>query len=446
MHINPTASRLAAASAFALCAVAPANGQETAPPAVPVVIHACYVPLTGTVYRIKAPGVRDACSSTAHLEFQWTDGDGALRLSDAAGGDLSGTFGAALVVGLQGHAVSNTAPTAGQVLTFDGTKWGPAAASGGVGADGSFLATGVPGVGAIPATGPGVRMMWYPAKAAFRAGATGAGYWDDSNVGNYSIALGLNVMASGTRSIAIGNQNVASGDASVALGGGSTASGASSTAIGPSTRATGLESIAIGSNVEASGFASTALGMFASTNGMTGSFVYGDASGGCCSSISNTAPNQFVVRSQQIWFGTNNTVNPPANAYIGTSTGAYLSTGGVWTNVSDVNRKHLFTEISSDEVLDRLAAMPVREWSYKAEADSIRHIGPTAHDFYAAFHLGSSDMSIPTIDADGVSLAAIKALAKRTRELQAENADLKSRLATLESEMRDLQRRSAERP
>ena len=64
----------------------------------PAVIHACYVPLTGTMYRIKEAGLRTACSSTSHVEFQWTDGDGALRPTGAAAGDL---------------------------LQFDGTQWKP---------------------------------------------------------------------------------------------------------------------------------------------------------------------------------------------------------------------------------------------------------------------------------------------------------------------------------
>ena len=41
-------------------------------------------------------------------------------------------------------------------------------------------------------------------------------------------------------------------------------------------------------------------------------------------------------------------------------------------------------------VLERLAGLSIQSWSYKTE-DSIRHIGPTAEDFYAAFGLGSDD-------------------------------------------------------
>jgi hypothetical protein len=49
----------------------------------------------------------------------------------AAGGDLSGTYPDPVVKALQGKAVSNVAPAAGQILKFDGTQWVAGAAPGG---------------------------------------------------------------------------------------------------------------------------------------------------------------------------------------------------------------------------------------------------------------------------------------------------------------------------
>ena len=50
-------------------------------------------------------------------------------------------------------------------------------------------------------------------------------------------------------------------------------------------------------------------------------------------------------------------------------------------------------------------------WRYRTEDSTVYHIGPTAQDFHAAFGLnGPDDTHIATVDADGVSLAAIKGL------------------------------------
>ena len=57
--------------------------------------------------------------------------------------------------------------------------------------DGGFVARGTFGTGNIPASGLGARMMWHPAKAAFRAGEATIPVWDDGNVGVYSTAFGF---------------------------------------------------------------------------------------------------------------------------------------------------------------------------------------------------------------------------------------------------------------
>ena len=89
---------------------------------------------------------------------------------------------------------------------------------------------------------------------------------------------------------------------------------------------------------------------------------------------------------------------------------------------------------------------PVTEWSYKAQDAAIRHMGPTAQDFHAAFGLGEDPLRIGTLDADGVALAGVKAVEARTRHLRAElerahaqvaalmddNAAIRDRLSRLE--------------
>ena len=51
-------------------------------------------------------------------------------------------------------------------------------------------------------------------------------------------------------------------------------------------------------------------------------------------------------------------------------------------------------------------------------------MGPTAQDFRAAFGLGDFPLRINTIDADGIALAAINALERRTRDLPQRAADV----------------------
>ena len=104
-----------------------------------------------------------------------------------------------------------------------------------------------------------------------------------------------------------------------------------------------------------------------------------------------------------------------AGQTISSWTGAYLSDGGVWTNASDRNLKENFAEVDTRDVLARVAALPVTQWSYRNEP-GVRRIGPVAQDFHAAFGLGNSDKTIATGDEAGVALAAIQGLHQLMRE------------------------------
>ena len=117
--------------------------------------------------------------------------------------------------------------------------------------------------GGPPVEGAGTRMMWYPDKAAFRAGrvsGTGAVNWDKDSIGNYSFAWGWNNKASGNRATAWGGSTEASGSASTAWGVLTEASGYLSTAWGDNTEASGIYATSWGENTEASGFYSTSWG------------------------------------------------------------------------------------------------------------------------------------------------------------------------------------------
>jgi hypothetical protein len=104
----------------------------------------------------------------------------------------------------------------------------------------------------------------------------------------------------------------------------------------------------------------------------------------------------------------------------------------VLTQTSDRNAKENFAPVSPQEVLDKVAALPITTWNFKEMKDG-RHMGPMAQDFYAAFGLGGGNTTITAVDPDGVALAAIQGLNQKLEEQRAENAELKQRLSQLEN-------------
>jgi len=118
---------------------------------------------------------------------------------------------------------------------------------------------------------------------------------------------------------------------------------------------------------------------------------------------------------------------------ISTSMGAWLSDGGAWNNASDRNRKDGFSPVNPREVLNKVAALQIQTWHYTNETAEIRHLGPVAQDFHAAFGLGSDDKSISTVDAAGVALAAIQGLNQKLEEKDARIAALERSVAELKT-------------
>ncbi len=86
------------------------------------------------------------------------------------------------------------------------------------------------------------------------------------------------------------------------------------------------------------------------------------------------------------------------------------------TFVSGRHVKEVAAPADSSDVLRRLAALPISVWTYREGGESTRHIGPMAQDFAAAFGMGQSDRYINSIDAIGVTMAAVQALAVQVRE------------------------------
>jgi hypothetical protein len=144
--------------------------------------------------------------------------------------------------------------------------------------------------------------------------------------------------------------------------------------------------------------------------------------------LTDTGPNSFVARAS----GGFTFYTAP-----GTSNGATLAAGsGSWSSVSDRNAKANFSAVDGQAVLARLAALPIATWNYKAQPDSVRHMGPTAQDFREAFGLGEDERHISAVDAQGVALAAIQALYEEVKRALGEKdqqiTELRARLAHLE--------------
>jgi hypothetical protein len=136
-------------------------------------------------------------------------------------------------------------------------------------------------------------------------------------------------------------------------------------------------------------------------------------------------------------------IEPPIRSLQGTITtpGVYAgvtvpSGAGAWDTLSDVNSKTDWKTVDPELFLRGIAGMNIKSWRYQAQSEGIRHVGPTAQDFRAAFGLGTSEKTISTVDADGASMLAIQALAKRTDELRAATQkieELEKRLAAIEA-------------
>jgi trimeric autotransporter adhesin len=322
--------------------------------------------------------------------------------------------------------------------------------------------------------------------------------------GDYSTSMGYS-SAGGNYSTSLGN-STAEGDYSTSMGV-SDASGFRSVAMGDSD-AGGLYATAIGIS-EADGDYSFAAGTSAFA-GNEGSFVWADNSTGAV--FADTAANQFLIRAaggvgigtaapetplhiadlHGITLGTSATgggytalridlsaaqsgyaelqaISSAGSSFgplilqanggnvgIGTTTpaskltvnGNILATGTI-TGSSDRNVKEHFSPVSARDVLEKVSALPISEWNYKADNETLRHIGPMAQDFYAAFNVGMDDKHISMVDADGVALAAIQGLNEKVevrsqnaegsiRKLEAENAELKQSVDELKAMVKQL--------
>ena len=160
-------------------------------------------------------------------------------------------------------------------------------------------------------------------------------------------------------------------------------------------------------------------------------------------SVDNTARMRFRDLAGDQWVagagaGDTFTIFDPADAaeFILTDTGNLTVTGDMnataFNVTSDVNAKENFKAVDAQQVLSKVLDLPVTSWNFISQPE-IQHLGPMAQDFYAAFGLGSNQVTISATDMTAVALASIQGLNEVVEEKDAEIAELKERLAALEA-------------
>ncbi len=152
-------------------------------------------------------------------------------------------------------------------------------------------------------SGGGTRMIWFPVKAAFRAGSVLYDNWDNHNIGDFSVAFGFDPLAKGfASSVGGGYQNRSAGAYSVVPG--------------------GLENIASGNYSFAAGYKASASN--------SNSFVWSDYTPSE-NSFGTKYSNQFLIR-----------------AYNGVGIGTSETKGAVLTVARDTPGQLLFKGIDAN--------------------------------------------------------------------------------------------------
>jgi hypothetical protein len=160
--------------------------------------------------------------------------------------------------------------------------------------------------------------------------------------------------------------------------------------------------------------------------------VYGDIGLEGTHLIYNSGDGVIDWGSGVLYFRTDATqgnINNYSNLMTVTTAGN-VTLAGTLSQASDRNAKEDFEPVDGQDVLAKVAALPIQQWRYKTQT-GVRHLGPMAQDFHAAFGLnGQDDTHIATVDEEGVALAAIQGV---NQEKDAEIAILKDKAAKVES-------------
>lgn len=113
-----------------------------------------------------------------------------------------------------------------------------------------------------------------------------------------------------------------------------------------------------------------------------------------------------------------------------------VTTSGTVNGISDRDAKVNFSAVEPARILEAVSRMPITSWSLAGDRSGVRHVGPTAQDFHAAFGLGTDERHIALSDLGGVALAAIQALTAELEARDREIDELHRRLEVLEGRLR----------
>jgi hypothetical protein len=357
---------------------------------------------------------------------------GSVSAVGGGGANEAGNEGATVGGGGHNQAAGNYATVAGGANNLADAEYAMVAggnanhASTSAAAVGGGLGNNALGLYAVVSGGRG-----NTASAENAAVGGGNGNWAPG--GGAVVAGGVNNRAGGMASVVAGgggelpDSNAAWGDWSAVGGGrGNAAAGLHGTVAGGRRNVAWGDCATIpgGMNNSAVENYTFAAGYRAKAN-HDGAFVWADWND---FDFSSSASNEFSARctgGARFVSGISEVGNP--------TTGVQLAPGdGSWSSISDRNLKEELAPVDGASLLARLAAIPIETWKYKSQAATIRHIGPMAQDFRAAFGVGQDSTHITTIDADGVSLAAIQELYRTAVSQQAENAALRAHVDQLQ--------------
>jgi len=314
----------------------------------------------------------------------------------------------------------------------------------------------------------------YQNTARVDAATVGGGRKNTASGVAATVGGGMNNTVSGwAATVGGGSRDTASGWAATVGGGvNNTASGVGATVGGGGGNTASDTSATVGGGEQntARGYAATVGGGYENTASGDFSVVPGGASNtanGDYNLVFGENVDPSVTETHRVYFFGDGTSSNPSGflvinrldgdhpIHVGTNTGngngAYLTTGGTWTNTSSRSFKERFVQYRPAEVLEKIRQLPVEGYFYKGTEEY--HITPMAEDFYRLFGTGvheiietdstgqlvrrpnpEVDKYLAASDVAGVALLGVKALDERMSTLGPQSSALAQRLEALEQE------------